>query len=256
MPKTIIYYHRAYRKITGSGRMSIFELIAICIPLSLLILFGYPLITNWTCLISKYVLSSCNPPDTINIMKKGFLIGDVFFLDIYGSYPSAVLSFVNFIISLSFVVFLQTVKTDKNIAIYILFLAVINLVSSLFFIFSPNEFPYTVTEFSEFYIKSEISMWLFIPFILGMAVVLLPSSIFPKFILIIFALIYSIVFGTLRYVIFLFIVSKFSVIYMALLFFAFGPLIDFVYIVGIYSFYNSRLADELKGSDAAWKWSY
>jgi hypothetical protein len=99
-------------------------------------------------------------------------------------------------------------------------------------------------------------MWLFIPLILGMAFLPLPASIFPKLLLIAFALIYSVIFGTLRYIIFLFIISKFSVIYMALLFFAFGPLIDFVYIVGIYCFYTSKLAKNLKGSETVWKWLY
>lgn len=99
-------------------------------------------------------------------------------------------------------------------------------------------------------------MWLFIPFILGLAVLLLPAPFFSKLTLIFFTIIYSIVFGTLRYIIFLFIVSKFSVIYMALLFFAFGPLIDFIYIVGIYSFYSNRLAKTLKNNETVWKWSY
>jgi len=99
-------------------------------------------------------------------------------------------------------------------------------------------------------------MWLFIPFILGMAVTLLPTPIYLRLVLIFFAVTYSIVFGTLRYIIFLFIISKCSVIYMALLFFAFGPLIDFVYIVGIYSFYTNRLAYNLKSSNSIWKWSY
>jgi hypothetical protein len=89
-----------------------------------------------------------------------------------------------------------------------------------------------------------------------MALMLLPAPFLPKLMLILFALLYSFLFGTLRYVIFLFIIHEFSSIYMALLFFAFGPLIDFVYIVGIYSFYSSRLAESLKSSEAVWKWSY
>jgi hypothetical protein len=43
---------------------------------------------------------------------------------------------------------------------------------------------------------------------------------------------------------------------MALLYFAFGPLIDFVYIVGIFSIYSNRLAEKLQGSIKAWKWLY
>jgi len=256
MSKKIIYYHRAYRKITRSLKASLFELLAVSIPFSLLILFGYPWITRFMSHIAKVVLLPHFPLDTIRITEKVFFLGNISFIDINGSYPSAVLSFINSLVSLGLIAFLPVVKKNKNIAIYIIFLASINLISSLFFIASPYEFPYTATDFSEFYVTSEISMWLFIPFILGMAVILLPSSLFPKVVLIAFAILYSIIFGTLRYIIFLFVVSKYSIIYMALLFFAFGPLIDFVYIVGIYSFYNSRLANDLKVSNTVWKWLY
>jgi hypothetical protein len=256
MPKTIIYFHRSYRKITGSGKVFVIEFITVSLFLSLLILFAYPTITHHMSLAAQSVLSHYYPTGSINVLKKTFLLGDISFLDIDGTYPTALLSLINFIVSLYLVIYLPTVKRDKNIAIYLLFLAAINLVSALFFTISPSEFPYTASEFSEFYIKSEISMWLFIPFILGLAVLLLPSRFFSKLMLILFAVVYSVVFGTLRYIIFLFIVSKFSVIYMALLFFAFGPLIDFIYIVGIYSYYGNRLAKTLKNNDSVWKWSY
>jgi hypothetical protein len=99
-------------------------------------------------------------------------------------------------------------------------------------------------------------MWLFLPLILSMAILLFPTRIFPKLALILVTLVYSIIFGTLRYIIFLFILSKFSIIYMALLFFCFGPLIDFVYIVGIYSYYGSRHAINLRKNRTVWKWSF
>jgi hypothetical protein len=256
MSKTIIYYHRAYRKITGSGRWFMMELMAVSLPLSLLILFAYPLITSQMSHIAQWVLSSYYPSETISVTEKAFLSGDVSFISKQGAYPSTVTAVINMAVSMGLIIFLPHVKRNKNIAIYLVFLAAINLVSATYFTFVPNDFPYTLTDFSELYIKSEIGMWLFIPFILGMAFLPLPAPFFPKLILIGFTLFYSLIFGTLRYIIFIFIISKFSFIYMALLFFAFGPLIDFVYIVGIYSYYNSRLAQTLKGSESVWKWSY
>jgi hypothetical protein len=256
MSKSIIYYHRAYRKITGSGWLSLIELAIVALPLSILILFIYPPITEQMARITLAVLSPYYLPGTVKVIGQHFILGDISIVSIPGTHPTALVSFVNSIISLALILFLPFVKRGRNIAIYVVFLAVINLVSALFFTLVPFEFPYTATDFSELYIKTEISMWLFIPFILGMAFMPLPASIFPKLLLIIFALIYSVIFGTLRYIIFLFVISKFSVIYMALLFFAFGPLIDFVYIVGIYCFYTSKLAKTLKGKETVWKWLY
>jgi hypothetical protein len=256
MAKSLIYYHRAYRKISGSGRIFVLELIAISLPLSLLILFASPFITAQMSYLAQAVLSSYFPSEVTKVVEKAFLVGKISYVGIDGTSPSTLISFINLTISLAMIIFLPRVKRNKNIAIYFVFLAAINLVSAIYFIVTPHTFPYTVTNFSELYIKAEISMWLFIPVILGMAFLPLPAPIFPKLILILATLIYSLAFGELRYIIFLFIVSKFSVIYMALLFFAFGPLIDFVYIVGIYCFYNSKLAHNLKGSESVWKWSY
>jgi hypothetical protein len=236
--------------------MFMLELFAISVPLFLLILFTYPFITDGMSSIARWTLSSHYLPGTTSVIQKAFLIGDVSFIDIPGRYPTMLETIINLTISLVLIILLPHSKRDKNIAIYFVFLAAINLVSSVYFSLATHSFPYTVTNFSELYIKAEISMWLFIPFILGMAFLPLPAPTFHKLMLIVFTMVYSLIFGTLRYIIFLFILSKWSVIYMALLFFAFGPLIDFVYIVGIYSYYNSRLAHNLKGSESVWKWSY
>ena len=256
MPKSIIYYHRAYRKITGSSRLFLLELVAVTAPLSLALLLLYPAITEQMSLVTQVILSPYYPADTIKVVEKSFLFGNVSVVSIAGGYPTALTSLINFIVSTGLVILLPRVRKTKNVAIFVVFLAAVNVVSALYFILSPSEFPYTATEFSEHYVKSEICMWLFIPFILGIAFLPLPASFLPKMVLIVLTLIYSIVLGTLRYAIFLLILSKCSVIYMALLFFAFGPLSDFVYVVGIYCFYASKLAHRLKASEPVWKWVY
>jgi hypothetical protein len=256
MEKTLIYYHRAYRKITGAGWIPLLEFIAIAIPFSLAVLFFYPPVTQQMSKIAHSILSAYYLPGSVILLEKTFLIGNVLIVDLPDRYPTAMICLINFFVSLILILFLPRLRTAKNIAIYVVFLAIINIVSAIFFTTLPFDFPYSNQDFSELYIKSEVSMWLFIPFALGIAFLPLPASIFPKILLVILTLIYSVIFGTLRYIIFLFIISRFSVIYMALLFFAFGPLIDFIYIVGIYSFYTCRLAKKLKGSESVWKWSY
>jgi hypothetical protein len=180
MPKSLIYYHRAYRKITGSGWLFLVELTVVTLPLSILVLFTYPYITEQMSRITQVVLSSYYLPGTVKVIWQSFILGNVSIVSVPGTNPSALVSFVNFVISLVLIVFLPYTKRGRNIAIYVVFLAVINLVSALFFTLSPFEFPYTATEFSELYVKTEISMWLFIPLILGMAFLPLPAPIFPK----------------------------------------------------------------------------
>ena len=255
-PKTIIYYHRSYRKITGSGWSLLLALIAVGILLSLAIFLASPFLTKWMSLIAAAVLSPYYPSGTIQVIEKGFFWKNVFVVEIPGLYPSALTVFMNTGISLVIIAAMILAKRNKNIAIFILFLTVVHLVSSLFFMFFGDAFPYSGAKFSELCIKSQVDIWIFIPFILAMAFLPLPASIFSRLMVIAVTLMYSFVFGTLRYIVFLFVVSKFSDIYMAILYFAFGPLIDFVYIVGIYSIYNSRLAKTLKGNPSVWKWAY
>lgn len=205
---------------------------------------------------AHYVLAPYFAPGAVSVVERSFLIGNVSVAIAPGTYPSSLMSLINFLVALILMILLPRMHKFKNVAIFLIFLAAIHMISGLFFTLIPYDFPYTAAEFSELYIKSEISMFLFIPFILAMAFLPLPASIFPKIVITIITLFYSIVFGTLRYVIFLYIIAKYSFIYMALLFFAFGPLIDFVYVVGIYSLYTSNLAQKLKGSKSIWKWLY
>jgi hypothetical protein len=256
MLKTIIYYHRAYRKIAASRSTLAREFLTIALPLSVLMFIAYPVITRWMSLLTQAVLKRYYPPGSIEVIRQPFFLGDVSFVGIPGTYPSLFVTIANIVVSLALVVLMPRVRKGKNAAIYIFYLAAINLISSLFFLFFHSDFPYSATRFSELYVITEISMWLFIPFILGMAIVLFPPAILPKATMIVSTLVYSIVIGTLRYILFLFVISKFSVLYMALLYFAFGPLVDFIYIVGIFSIYNNRLAVNLQGSIRAWKWLY
>lgn len=70
-------------------------------------------------------------------------------------------------------------------------------------------------------------------------------------------MLYSIVFGTVRYVIFIWLLYRFSVICMAFFYFMIGPMFDFLYLVMIYAVFVNRMIgvyDSRKGKEV-WKWS-
>ena len=70
-------------------------------------------------------------------------------------------------------------------------------------------------------------------------------------------MLYSIVFGTVRYVIFIWLLYRFSVICMAFFYFMIGPMFDFLYLVMIYAVFVNRMIgvyDSRKGEEV-WKWS-
>jgi hypothetical protein len=144
----------------------------------------------------------------------------------------------------------------KSFGIWISFVCLINLASCLFFLFFPNRFPYDIRIFSELYMETQVIIWFLIALIIPMALAPFPVNIFIKTGVIVLILAYSVIFGCSRYIVFLYILTKHSYIFMAPLFFVFGPLMDSIYIIGLYSLFISFFAVKMKGNMAKWRWSY
>jgi hypothetical protein len=254
--KLIILYHRAYRKIAGTPWIFFLQFLLVALPLSLTVVFFYPQITRTVCLLTLTTLAPFFPPEAITITNVPYIIGNAFFLDLPSKYPSVFFSTMNALASLCLLVFLPAAKRARHIFIFLIVVAFINFVSSLFFTFVPHRFPYEMYDYSELYMKQQISIWFFVPIIMGLAVLPLPSSLPVKCVTMLITFCYSLLFGTLRYAVFLFVLAKASLLYMAVLFFVLGPLVDFIYIVGIYSVHVTRLAKKMKDNFASWKWLY
>lgn len=254
--KSVILSHRSYRKISASARPFVLQFFFIAIPLSLVVVFLYPEITGAVCLLAKEILSPFFQHDSLRIVSYPYITGDAHYLTLPGRFPSILFSLLNAIVSLLFLVLLPRIEYFKPLVIFCIVVSFIMFLSSVFFIFVPDQFPYQASDYSDLYIKQQISIWFFVPIITGLAVLPLPSSLPSKVLTMLSTFVYSLVFGTVRYVVFLFIIGKISLLYMAILFFVLGPLVDFVYIVGIYSVYAARLAKKIKGNFTLWKWSY
>ena len=254
--KSVIYYHRAYRKLKNKNKLYILlEFLILAGFFVLLILFSYPRITSFATSFTKFSLTPFFK--NIEIIAKPYLLKDVYIVAFAGKYPTRSFAFLMVLISSLTIFLLPWIKKiPKPIGFWIIFIFFINLISSLFFVFFADKFPYSLIIFSELYIKTEIAMWLLIPPLLTLAFIPLPSNILAKFIVITITLAYSVIFGCLRYVVFLYVLREFSYLFMAMLFFIFGPLMDSIYIVGIYSFYVSILAKKIKGDVKVWKWLY
>lgn len=257
MTKGSIFYHRAYRKIPIAGKYIIFESLFLIFPLLIAVLFLYPEITLLMNRFASAVLTSSIPSADIKMLEKPYILSEVRILSIPGKYPSPLLSLLLFLFSLSSILLLPKTRISRPIAAWIIFVSSINLLSALFFILEPFMFPYNIMDFSEFYVKTEVSIWLFVPIVMAMTLLPLPSNIFSKFFITTITLLYSITFGIMRYTFFLYILREFSYIFMPVLFFSFGPLMDFTYIVGIYSLYCSIIAKKRNNriETGFWKWS-
>lgn len=256
--KNLIYYHRSSRKLPRIKKYvlaAFFLLITVC---DFIIILAYPELTHLMSLTAKYFFSYSIPGVPTEIIDTKFIYRHVYMLDLPGKYPSALFSFISAAISLGTVFIVPKMKfITKPLTMWIVLISFINFVSSLFFMFFPDRFPYDVAIFSELYIKTEVSIWLLIPLIMTMALMFLPSNIGQKIGIVTSTLCYSIIFGCIRYIIFLYILTKFSYLFMVLMFFIFGPLVDFIYMVGIYAYYVNVVSNKVKKRDTKiWNWLF
>ncbi len=254
--KEIILYHRAYRRLPGSFGKFLWQFILIAVPLSLLSIFFYPLITSHVSIITRDILAPYFSSGAIKMTDIEYIpgIGLIYFLDLPGVFPSHINALVNTVIAALLVAVSPFIKRAKPLMIFLIYMFFLYLLASLCFLYFPEKFPYRLSDYAHLYMMQEISIWFFIPLIMGLAVLPLPTTIASKVLVMCVTYLYAILFGLVRYVVFLFILSKVSMIYMPIFFFGLGPLVDFVYVVGIYSIYLNRLSIDLRGQFTTWKW--
>lgn len=148
-------------------------------------------------------------------------------------------------------------RKERPITIYILINAAIHFITCAYFFFAKYSFPYTIAQYSNLYMKQQIGIWLSFIVIAGVSIGIMGSrAIITKILTFFGIMLYSFVFGIVRYILFLFVLEQYSVLYMAMMFFTFGPLFDFVYLVGIYMININRLVKKYEGKNKGdWKWS-
>lgn len=256
MKKSQIYYHRAHRKISFSWKTLVIEFFLFIPFCWLLILTVYPSITR---LASQFLVEwsgSLFPGSASSLTNRAFVFGSITTPRILGRYPSPQLAFGVFILCLLFIFIATRIRIPKPVALWVIFVCLINLVSVLFFTFFAGYFPYTIENFAELFLKTEIAIWLFVPVIMEVSLLPLPAAKITKFLAIFLSLLYGMTFGVVRYVLFVQILVKFSYIFMAVLFFCFGPFIDFIVVVGVYSVYVSLISKKINQDLRVWNWSY
>jgi hypothetical protein len=256
--KKSIYYHRAYKKFKGSPTSRRWTFLILWIIFDLLILASHSHILDGFIFASGKLLQWLNCPVETSLWPAGMIIIEHLpYLILPVRFPGPGLALLNFILCVTIVICLPRIsQLPRPIMVWTGFVAVINAISSAYFILWPHLFPYGVGEFSVLYLGTELGIWLMIPIVMGAALAPLPAPFMEKAGVVLLTMIYSMVFGIVRYVVFLYLLYRASVLYMAVMFFSFGPLFDFVYIVGFYSYYGKVLSLRLKHDEDAWQWLY
>lgn len=183
----------------------------------------------------------------------------LYYVSLSGRFPTIKELIFYTLLFLIAIVLQLNVKYLKPLKIFVNFFLAIFSVSLFYFYFFISYFPYTLSDFSYFYIVIEIILLSIIPLILGFATAFLNFSFFSffiNFLFIVFIWIYVFLFGIIRYIVLFFIIKHFSYIWMANAFFNLGPLLDTIYLSGFYGFYLSILSKFYRKKPEIWRWIF
>lgn len=256
--KDRIYFHRSYRKLSQrSISFVVVQLLLLVVLVDFFVIFFYPELTHGISQISRSVLSTVVPPELVDVIPSHYIYDDVYIVTMPGRYPTIKLSIIVAVVSLTFFFlsfYLKRVVDPK--LVWLIFISFITFVAALYFIFFAGYFPYDLEIFSEMYMKTEVGIWVIIPFILTIALLPFPIRLFKKLVAILLTLGYSIVFACARYIVFLYLLRSTTYLFMALMFFMLGPFLDFIYIVGSYSLLLSSAGKKTQKNMELWNWLY
>ena len=253
------YYVRTYRHLHAEWFKLCLFLVGIVLPTILIVIINLTSITHFISQTSIHLLGEFFRGIPMYIVKDEFsILGTIEYVDMPTIYPEISFTFGNFIVLFVLLILcLSSKRKGKPLAIYVMFSILIHMINCIYFIFAPNHFPYDILDFSGLYMKQQIGIWITFIVLTGLVVSYVGTRGFINKTVTFFAILcYSVIFGFIRYILFLFILQKFSILYMALMFFSFGPLFDFVYMVYIYAhFINKMVKLYDKEGREDWEWA-
>lgn len=261
--KNKIYYSRTYRHFKSNGKKRWLFLLLWVLPCLIMFLFFYTKITYYLSLWAKEALSHFVPFSDLTVDYSMFLpvFGGVYYLQVPTSLPFTREIEINVVITLILLFILFFVLKGKRggtpFSIYFIIILLIHLVACIVFMFAMEYFPYTASQYSELYILQQVGIWISMILLSGLIAGAVGYGVtLVNILYFIFTMTYSFIFGCVRYLAFLFIITEGSSLYMTTLFFALGPLYDFLYFVFIYSVYvNIHIISFDEGKRRGkWQW--
>lgn len=137
---------------------------------------------------------------------------------------------------------------------YFINLNLLIVLSEATYLYFMGHLGYDSNEFSILLTRTAILTWLIVPLFVGVLSALFPLTIAEQLSLLLFCSGYNFLITTIRYAVFIAILSKTGPILMADLYLLYGPLLDIVPLVAIYSMFLVRLACRLERTSEGWAW--
>lgn len=258
--KKKIYFSRKYRHLRVNSLKAVLFMLLFVLPLVFVLLYFLEDLSNLVCNLGIRILDQYFPGVPFTIVSTNFaLFSNVRYIDLPMVYPSDRAVVVNLLVCLAIVIMCSIKKwKSKPMAIYLFINGSICLVNSIYFFFAKNEFPMKAVTYSDLYMKQQAGLWVAFILLAGFSTVFVGNTkFFLKGMTVISVLLYSFLFGTARYILFLYIIEKYSILYVAVMYFVVGPVIDFMYFVIIYAFFINKMVKTLDFSQerSSWEWA-
>ncbi len=253
--KEQIRYHRAMRILPRRGYLPFLEFVCLALPVCLGSFYFYIPLSEFLCAAALFVLEPLCEVGELYLLEDLFIWGrePLRYVGANGEFPNSSFLSANLLGCFFVLLVFYWIKKAKPLFIFFSFMAAVHLTACLVFLLLPGTFPYDVSDYSYLYVCQQIGTWAAVAVLMGMAVVPLPGAWYGKAVVIVAVYGYSLLFGILRYILFLYILVKLSLLYMPILFFSLGPLVDFFYMVGIYSIYITHVSKKIAGDYLLWK---
>jgi|LGVF01.2.fsa_nt_gb hypothetical protein len=256
--KRKIHFSHTYRHLKVDVVTQTLYLVLFVLPCFILFLFFYTWITKWSSILIRNLLLVVIPPEQLWISFSEFLpyFGGVYFVCLPTAIPSVYFILVNLVVALILLwICCSGNRLGHPLSIFFTIAIMILIIACVFFLFASTYFPYTASIYSELYVKQQVGIWLSFIIIIGIVTGFLGiGGVVRRIITFVVTMLYSFVFGIIRYLVFMYIVSNVSSLYMASLFFSLGPFFDFLYLVYFYGIYVDKMINVYDSEKGRWMW--
>ncbi len=257
--KEKINYTRDYRHLEKIGILYMLQMMILLVPLIVVYLCLYTKMTQAVADFSAYIISEVTGKTT-SLVKLDYLpvFGGVYCVKMSGKSPSFTFAIISCMVSLILILCFSVAKNkNKPLMIFFTIASWVHFVSSLYFVFFTRMFPYNLNDYSELYIKQQVIIWMIIMTVYVLTTSMIPDMFVYRVGLFMALMILEFLYGVVRYVIYMVIIAEGTYIFMAVLFFVFGIMFDFLILVAVYSVYiyvaGFRYKNKKRGD--MWQWS-
>ncbi|MDO4477458.1 MAG: hypothetical protein Q4B73_00285 [Lachnospiraceae bacterium] len=256
--KRRIYYIREYRHFKVSFVETVVFMLLCVLPVGIVTTLFYAPASaaacGWLTPSLERVLGT--PIETIGY---NFIpgLGQVSALSLDGCLPTRLHAVIVLCVALLVLIITRIVRRVLNpVLIYMNMALAVLVASCIFFIFWPEYFPYTLSDFSALYMIQQASLNILLPVLLGVALALLPACFGLKYLMVLACVASNYIMMVARYAGFLVVLAKFSSLYMASLYFSLGVLFDFIRTVMFFTFAAKRVSEKMQTPEGREQWHW